>query len=241
MFHCLSFAGSLLILAGTVSAQTAPQYGQCGGIGWTGATTCPSGWTCTVSNPYYSQCLPGGNGGGSGGGTTTGGGGGGGTPTTTATSGTATLGAGMSWIRAVVDPNFHKYLQSEVLGTASDAVLGDPSNAAQFQITNGQLVQSANGKSLYAVVEPLTDTTAKKLKVTWSASQATSGTFVWSGDTLEWSSPTITRPQINAWLVCPDAAGNRDLYVNLGAYGYQTPEGCADQTIHAYTGSTATA
>ncbi|KAL9113723.1 MAG: hypothetical protein Q9227_002168 [Pyrenula ochraceoflavens] len=34
-------------------------YGQCGGTGWTGATTCVSGWTCVYSNPYYSQCLPG--------------------------------------------------------------------------------------------------------------------------------------------------------------------------------------
>ena len=30
-----------------------------GGTGWTGATTCVSGYTCTYSNPYYSQCLPG--------------------------------------------------------------------------------------------------------------------------------------------------------------------------------------
>jgi hypothetical protein len=32
-------------------------YGQCGGIGWTGPTTCASG-TCTYSNAYYSQCVP---------------------------------------------------------------------------------------------------------------------------------------------------------------------------------------
>jgi len=32
-------------------------YAQCGGEGWTGATTCASG-TCTVSSTYYSQCLP---------------------------------------------------------------------------------------------------------------------------------------------------------------------------------------
>ncbi|KAG8998473.1 hypothetical protein FRB95_014831 [Tulasnella sp. JGI-2019a] len=31
-------------------------YGQCGGIGWTGATCCSSG-TCKVGNSYYSQCL----------------------------------------------------------------------------------------------------------------------------------------------------------------------------------------
>ncbi|KAH8660107.1 glycosyl hydrolase family 45 protein [Xylariales sp. PMI_506] len=39
----------------TGAAQT--KYGQCGGIGWTGPTTCASGSTCTVLNAYYSQCL----------------------------------------------------------------------------------------------------------------------------------------------------------------------------------------
>ncbi|KAK6539605.1 hypothetical protein TWF694_009814 [Orbilia ellipsospora] len=38
------------------STGGAPLYGQCGGIGWTGPTTCAQG-TCTVSNAYYSQCL----------------------------------------------------------------------------------------------------------------------------------------------------------------------------------------
>ncbi|KAK3324339.1 glycoside hydrolase family 7 protein [Cercophora scortea] len=32
-------------------------WGQCGGIGYSGATVCKSPWVCTVSNPYYSQCL----------------------------------------------------------------------------------------------------------------------------------------------------------------------------------------
>jgi len=31
-------------------------YGQCGGIGWSGATCCSAG-TCQVGNAYYSQCL----------------------------------------------------------------------------------------------------------------------------------------------------------------------------------------
>ncbi|KAH8664347.1 glycoside hydrolase family 5 protein [Xylariales sp. PMI_506] len=44
-------------LAGVAIAQSSA-YGQCGGIGWTGATTCVSGWTCTYLNAYYSQCLP---------------------------------------------------------------------------------------------------------------------------------------------------------------------------------------
>ncbi|KIK68801.1 carbohydrate-binding module family 1 protein [Collybiopsis luxurians FD-317 M1] len=33
-------------------------YGQCGGIGWTGPTSCVAGYTCSVTNPYYSQCIP---------------------------------------------------------------------------------------------------------------------------------------------------------------------------------------
>lgn len=43
--------------AASATGAAAPLYGQCGGIGWTGATTCASG-TCTASNVYYSQCLP---------------------------------------------------------------------------------------------------------------------------------------------------------------------------------------
>lgn len=35
-----------------------PVYGQCGGIGYTGSTTCTCGSACAFSNPYYSQCLP---------------------------------------------------------------------------------------------------------------------------------------------------------------------------------------
>ncbi|THV02636.1 hypothetical protein K435DRAFT_836295 [Dendrothele bispora CBS 962.96] len=230
-------------------AQTAPQWGQCGGIGWTGPTVCPSGWGCSAVNPYYSQCLQGVGNTPPPSSTLPGttsvpvstGGGGGGSPTSTAAGGSGTLIPGNSFIRAVEDPNFHKYLQSEVLGTASDTVLGEPGNAAQFVInSSGQLVQQLS-PPLYAIVEPRANSTVMKLKVTWSTTPATSGTFMWSGDTVEWSNPTISRPQDNAWLVCPDAAGNKDLYVNLGPYSYNTPAGCADETIHAYTGSTATA
>jgi len=34
-----------------------PKYGQCGGNGWTGATTCVSGSTCVKLNDWYSQCT----------------------------------------------------------------------------------------------------------------------------------------------------------------------------------------
>lgn len=36
---------------------TVAMYGQCGGNGWTGCTTCASGSTCKVSNEFYSQCV----------------------------------------------------------------------------------------------------------------------------------------------------------------------------------------
>ncbi|KAF8181809.1 hypothetical protein BJ912DRAFT_605219 [Pholiota molesta] len=54
----VSLASALLWLLPVVSAQS-PIWGQCGGTGWTGATTCVSGSVCTFSNAYYSQCLPG--------------------------------------------------------------------------------------------------------------------------------------------------------------------------------------
>jgi endo-1,4-beta-xylanase len=39
------------------AAGTVARWGQCGGTGYTGATTCVSGTTCTKQNDYYSQCL----------------------------------------------------------------------------------------------------------------------------------------------------------------------------------------
>ncbi|KAH6655193.1 glycoside hydrolase family 6 protein [Truncatella angustata] len=47
-------------LEGSVEGRQscASLYGQCGGIGWSGATCCSSG-VCTIGNDYYSQCLPG--------------------------------------------------------------------------------------------------------------------------------------------------------------------------------------
>ncbi|KAL9709278.1 hypothetical protein Ac2012v2_007632 [Leucoagaricus gongylophorus] len=236
MIQSLVIATNTLLFACAVSAQ-AGQYGQCGGQGWSGTTTCIDGWTCTYLNDWYSQCLPGGSPS-----TTTAPGSGGPSTTTTASGGSGTLVPGYSFIRAVVDPNFHKYLRSEIKNTASLAVLGEPADAAQFQITNGQLVQNEGEVLLYAVVEPFFNGSGQnKLAVSWSESPAAAGDFSWSGDTLLWSDVNVTRPQTNAWLVCPDSTGNRLLYVNLGPYGYQTPAGCADQTIHAYTGSTATA
>ncbi|KAK4210310.1 cellulase [Rhypophila decipiens] len=43
----------------TSALAAAGAYQQCGGSGFSGETTCISGWTCTVLNQWYSQCLPG--------------------------------------------------------------------------------------------------------------------------------------------------------------------------------------
>jgi len=169
-----------------------------------------------------------------------------------------------------------------VYNTPADAVLGEAVTAGQFQITNGQLILNTGGSNrLYAKVAPKTDSSQTKLKVSWSTSQDTLGQFKFSGDTVEWSSSTVTRPQTNvsnyflfagdvavheaagcrgddvygdvseiealrmiadiraqAWLICADAQGKKEVFINLGAYGYQTPAGCNDHTIHGFTGTT---
>ncbi|EIM91462.1 endo-1,4-beta-xylanase A precursor [Stereum hirsutum FP-91666 SS1] len=47
---------ALVIAAPFVAAQSAV-WGQCGGTGWTGPTTCAAGSTCAYSNDYYSREL----------------------------------------------------------------------------------------------------------------------------------------------------------------------------------------
>ncbi|KAK1977728.1 PHB depolymerase family esterase [Colletotrichum cereale] len=42
--------------AGGSGPGTAPQWGQCGGIGWTGPITCASPFKCNKVNDWYSQC-----------------------------------------------------------------------------------------------------------------------------------------------------------------------------------------
>ncbi|KAJ7783483.1 hypothetical protein DFH07DRAFT_864490 [Mycena maculata] len=49
---------SSMTTSSPTSAGTASAYDQCGGAGWTGATACVAGYTCTSLNAYYSQCVP---------------------------------------------------------------------------------------------------------------------------------------------------------------------------------------
>ncbi|PYH99050.1 glycoside hydrolase [Aspergillus ellipticus CBS 707.79] len=43
--------------ATSAATGVAAHYAQCGGSGWTGATTCAAGYTCTEMNEWYWQCL----------------------------------------------------------------------------------------------------------------------------------------------------------------------------------------
>ncbi|KAJ3506504.1 hypothetical protein NLJ89_g6828 [Agrocybe chaxingu] len=49
-----------LALAVPTLAQQQQVWGQCGGNGWTGPTSCVSGTTCVKLNDWYFQCQPGG-------------------------------------------------------------------------------------------------------------------------------------------------------------------------------------
>ncbi|KAK6531999.1 hypothetical protein TWF694_003162 [Orbilia ellipsospora] len=56
----IAIPGALItLLAATSVTAQGGAWSQCGGIGWTGTTSCVSGYYCSVLNPYYSQCIPG--------------------------------------------------------------------------------------------------------------------------------------------------------------------------------------
>ncbi|KAI0390833.1 carbohydrate-binding module family 1 protein [Xylariaceae sp. FL0594] len=264
---------SLLLLGGStaVVAQKNP-WEQCGGINYTGDTTCASGYTCTFLNDYYSQCTPGNAGTTASSSTRTTTASSSSTATKTSTtlstksttkststtttatttspgsgSGTGsyptTLISGYYWVRAVEAPNFHSYLQVAPTPTPSPApgpaYLLSPTTAGQFNIIDGQLVYylpSSPSSPLYMWVENPADKTQRKLQTGFSTEKNTYGTFAFQGDTVTWSVADIKRPNTAAWLVCGDKG---QLYINTGAYAYDTPAGCADETIHSYGGSTA--
>ncbi|KAG8896500.1 hypothetical protein FRC01_011749, partial [Tulasnella sp. 417] len=57
----MKLSAGLAAIAASIAASgvaAVAEYGQCGGIGYTGSTTCDSPYVCTYLNDY-SQCLPG--------------------------------------------------------------------------------------------------------------------------------------------------------------------------------------
>ncbi|KAK6500307.1 hypothetical protein TWF481_010651 [Arthrobotrys musiformis] len=93
------FVSKPLVVASLLSlvAAQSPAWGQCGGIGWTGATTCVSGSTCVKSNDYYSQCIP-----GSSGGTTT-------TAQAATTTTTASTSVKTGWEEVIGEGSFNSF------------------------------------------------------------------------------------------------------------------------------------
>ncbi|KAL0634866.1 Beta-glucosidase cel3A [Maublancomyces gigas] len=53
----LALAAVSVLPAFVAGQQSA--WGQCGGNGYTGPTTCVSGYYCNKQNDFYSQCIPG--------------------------------------------------------------------------------------------------------------------------------------------------------------------------------------
>ncbi|KAI0813644.1 hypothetical protein GGR55DRAFT_540502 [Xylaria sp. FL0064] len=143
-----------------------------------------------------------------------------------------TLQPGWYWIRAVVQPNYHKYLQTKPANAPGTAILESYRTAGQFKVDSGQLIANTGTGSaaLYLHVEKPTDFTQRTLATWFNTTQNEFGTFAWQGDALTWSMPEVKRQNLAAWLVCTGQA----LFINTGAYAYQTPSGCSDQTIHYY-------
>lgn len=138
-----------------------------------------------------------------------------------------TLQTGQLWIRAVAAPNYHKYLQTKPVNEPGVAIMDSSRTAGQFNIVDGQLVEATGGEPLYMHVEKPADLTQRKLSTWFNTTKNDFGTFVFSGDAVTWSTPEIKRQNLAAWLVCQKQA----LFINTGAYSYQTPAGCADQTV----------
>jgi len=57
MVSFISSIVKLSVVVGAVAQQSA--WGQCGGNGWSGQTSCVAGYACVAQNEYYAQCIPG--------------------------------------------------------------------------------------------------------------------------------------------------------------------------------------
>ncbi|KAJ8696894.1 hypothetical protein PTI98_006718 [Pleurotus ostreatus] len=199
-----------------VAAQS-PAWGQCGGIGWSGATTCVSGYACTVSNPYYSQCLPGTAPPAS---TTP-------TPTTpistpSVPSSTTVSAPGVtgSQIRTVENPVFHFYLQNK----GGAPMLGPESSSGRFTIGTTISLNGADGSKLYLNVDQSSTASYKALTL---GTTATTTDWALEGDTI-----ITTAPRLLNFLAC--ASSDPTFYDVYLQTGNDLPAGktCSSVTMH---------
>ncbi|KAI0266979.1 hypothetical protein BC834DRAFT_822803 [Gloeopeniophorella convolvens] len=223
MCRVSALAGLLVIFAGAVSAQSGA-WAQCGGVEWSGSTTCVSGYTCTFNNEYYSQCIP--------------------TPTSTSSktttqfptspsfptstessssSGTTTSTAPAptgSQIRSDDDPTYHFYLQD----IGGEPVLGPEVSSGYFIIGSTIALNNANGTKLFLNIDQSGTASYKGLTL-----DATATTTDWAleGDTIITSSPR----ELN-FLAC--ATSDPTVYSVYLQEGNDTPSGqtCSMTSLH---------
>ncbi|EIN11821.1 hypothetical protein PUNSTDRAFT_142063 [Punctularia strigosozonata HHB-11173 SS5] len=191
---------ALALITAVARAQSGA-YGQCGGIGWSGATTCVSGYACTVLNTYYSQCLPGAASASPPPVSTT-------VPTfspttvtpnpttsdpmtsipATTTSAAAPTG---SQLRTDQDPVYHFYLQ-DLNGVP---VLGPEASSGYFDISGGTISLAASSGTLYLNAIESVSTSYKPLVF-----NSTAITTDWGleGDTI-----ITTNPRQLNFVACP--------------------------------------
>ncbi|KAF6760345.1 hypothetical protein DFP72DRAFT_988554 [Ephemerocybe angulata] len=200
------------LLIGSVAAQSqAPAYGQCGGQGWSGPTTCVSGYSCTATNQWYSQCTPGGTTPPVSTTTTT-------TTTTTSTAPTTTLPVAAptgSQIRTVTSPVYHFYLQDR----GGVPVLGPESSSAHFTISGSISLNYSNGTKSYLNVD-----SAGALSL---GSTATTTGWGLEGDTI-----IIKNPRQLNFLACTTSSSTYyDVFLQIGN---SNPPGrsCTMVTMH---------
>ncbi|KAI0630393.1 hypothetical protein C8Q77DRAFT_1280451 [Trametes polyzona] len=200
--------------------------GQCGGVGWTGSTTCAAGAVCTVQNEYYSQCVPGAasepastapittipptptapS------------------PTATAPQGPTTTASGAtptgSQIRADQPPVYHFYLQND----GGKPVLGPESSSGYFTIGSTISLDGADGSKLYLNIDEGAATSYKPLSFDTTASTTDWGL---EGDTIITTAPR----QLN-FLAC--STSDPDVYDVFFQEGNDTPSGasCTLVTLH---------
>jgi hypothetical protein len=114
------------------------------------------------------------------------------------------------------------------------AVVSSYTTAQQGNIVGGQWEQfTPCGTTLYAtVIPPAANTT--RLQVFWQTTPATNVTWSFQGDAVNANIPGYKQQGSGNFLLCTTAAGVGGtsaapyLFVNLGAFSYMTPSGCAD-------------
>ncbi|KAF9012320.1 hypothetical protein BDQ17DRAFT_1321372 [Cyathus striatus] len=173
-----------------------------------------------LTNPYYSQCLPGSapsssNGGSTSASTTH--------TTTVSTTPTTTVSGPTpsgSQIRTVQDPVYHFYLQN----TGGTPVLGPESSSGYFTISGSISLTISNGTKLYLNIDSSGSASYKPLVF---GTTATTTNWGLEGDTI-----ITTNPRQLNFLACASSVSTIfNVYIQTGN---DTPagNGCTSVTMH---------